>query len=118
MRLLSRLLHRRRTEPSVDEGLQAERTAMAWQRTALGLGGLSALLLHLADRRPLAAIPGMLGLVVAIVLLALSDRRYVRVVSRVAAGESTLGQGAVLMVTAVVVLLAVSAVALIVVMGV
>ncbi len=60
------------------EGLQAERTAMAWQRTALGLGGVSALLLHHADGDPVASIPGVAGLLAALGVLLLVEARYLR----------------------------------------
>ena len=43
------------------DGLQAERTAMAWQRTALGLGGVSALLLHHAGGKVAPSVPGAAG---------------------------------------------------------
>lgn len=57
MRTLLEVLTRRRPEPALDVGLPAERTAMAWQRTGLALAGFSALLVHFADRDPLAPEP-------------------------------------------------------------
>ncbi|MFZ2178283.1 MAG: DUF202 domain-containing protein [Rhodococcus sp. (in: high G+C Gram-positive bacteria)] len=90
MTLTGRLLpHRRRKEPAVDGGLQVERTAMAWQRTALGVGGVSALLLRFAEGSPLMAVPGIAGLVTALLLLVLSEKRYVWIVRTVAAGGPT-----------------------------
>ena len=94
MTWLHRLLpHRRRPEPSLDIGLPAERTAMAWQRTALALAGFSALLVHLADRSLLLALPGAAGLVLALVLLVFAERRYAWTVRRVEAGESAMAAG-------------------------
>lgn len=66
-----------------DSGLQAERTGMAWQRTALGVGGIGALLLHSGE--PVSATIGAAGLLAALVLLAVSERRYERIVLRVEA---------------------------------
>ena len=73
---MKRLLPRRRRGPALDPGLQAERTAMAWQRTALGVGGLSALLVHVADRDLAAAVPGLVGLLGAVALLLVGEQRY------------------------------------------
>ncbi|ABH00878.1 conserved hypothetical protein (plasmid) [Rhodococcus jostii RHA1] len=113
MTLTGRLLpHRRRKDPAVDVGLQAERTAMAWQRTALGVGGVSALLLHLAAGRFPAAVAGLAGLSASLLLLLLSEQRYVRLVKKVAAGEPPPAPGLVRLLAAGVVILAVSALAL------
>ncbi|HEU4947850.1 MAG TPA: DUF202 domain-containing protein [Kribbella sp.] len=113
MTLRGRLFgYRRRAEPAIDIGLQAERTAMAWQRTALGVAGVSGLLLHVADRSLVASAPGVVGLVAAVVLLGAGDRRYTRTVRRVEDGESPLGLVSVRLVTVGVVTLSVSAVAL------
>ncbi len=59
-------------------GLQFERTAMAWQRTALGIGGLSLLLLHRGSGDPVASIPGAAGLLAALTLLLMTEARYLR----------------------------------------
>lgn len=100
MTALNRILSRRRQgAPSPDVGLQAERTAMAWQRTALGVGGVSALLLHLAERSLAAMIPSVAGLLVAVVLIVIAERRYVWTVARVRVDESLLGRGMVRLVT-------------------
>ena len=85
-----------RHDPHHDEGLQAERTAMAWQRTALGLGGVSALLLHDTGGRLLTTLPGLLGLAVATLLLVLTEVRYEQTVRRVASGRHTAAAGQVL----------------------
>ncbi len=93
------LAERDREGPSHDAGLQAERTAMAWQRTALGLAGISALLLHETGGRLLAALPGLFGLAMATALLLLGERRYERTVSRIVAGRDP-GQGRLLVLLA------------------
>lgn len=95
------------TEP--DAGLQAERTAMAWQRTALGIGGVSALLLHRAEGAGLAAAPGAAGLVAAVGVLLSVEARYVRTRRHVEAGTNPMGRGAVRAIAATTVLLAVAA---------
>jgi len=51
------------------DGLQAERTAMAWQRTALGVGAVGALLVHQAGGLSLETVPGLLALAAALALL-------------------------------------------------
>jgi uncharacterized membrane protein YidH (DUF202 family) len=58
---------------------------MAWQRTALGVGGIGALLLH--SGVPPTAIVGAGGLIVAVVLLFVAEGRYERTVARVERGE-------------------------------
>lgn len=109
---------RRRTEPALDVGLPAERTAMAWQRTALSLAGVSALVVHLADRDLVAAVPGVLGLLVALALLLVAERRYTWVVRRVEAGEPPLDHRLNLVLTVGVVMLAAVALTLVVVLGI
>lgn len=84
---------------------------MAWQRTALGVGGIGALLLHSGVR--VSAVIGATGLLVALGLLAVTEHRYERIVRRVEAEEvashprlvrlvavvvAALGAGAVLLV--------------------
>ena len=106
--------HRERPEPYLDEGLQAERTAIAWQRTALGVGGFGGLLLHMAQHNLVALVPALLGLVVALVLLFLVERRYVISVRKVEAGHSPLPDIMLHLLIVTVVLLAVSAIVLLV----
>jgi putative membrane protein len=97
---LVRLLgHRRRPEPPLDVGLAAERTAMAWQRTALALAAFSALLVHLADSDLMLAAPGLGGLALALALLVMGERRYATAVRRVEQGGSPLAQGLARLVT-------------------
>ncbi len=109
---------REREAPHHDGGLQAERTAMAWQRTALGVAGVSALLLHETGGRLAAALPGMSGLAMATVLLVLGELRYERTTSRLEQADTTAGRGRLLLVLAATVsLLAVMAVWVILVQG-
>ena len=93
----------------MDPGLQAERTAMAWQRTALGIGGVSALLLHHADGALLPSLPGTAGLLAALGLLLVVEARYVHNSRHGEAGNSPMGPGLVRAVAAGSVLLAVAA---------
>ncbi|GAB2758692.1 DUF202 domain-containing protein [Nocardioides pakistanensis] len=112
------LVGRRRPEPAIDIGLPAERTAMAWQRTALSLAGVSALVVHLANRDLLAAVPGVLGLLAALALLVVAERRYTWAVRRVEAGESPLDHRLNVVLTAGVVALSVVALVLVVTLGI
>ncbi|GAA1151106.1 DUF202 domain-containing protein [Nocardioides aquiterrae] len=61
-----------------DPGLQPERTVMAWQRTALGIGGVSALLLHHADGQIGGSLAGGAGLLVALGMLVAVELRHGR----------------------------------------
>lgn len=58
---------------------------MAWQRTALGMGGIGALLLH--SGLPVTAVVGGAGIVAAVGLLFVAERRYERIIARVERGE-------------------------------
>lgn len=104
---------RRRHEANLDPGLQAERTAMAWQRTALGVGAVGALLVHHAGGISAKAVPGLLGLAVALVLLLTTEHRYVTTVRRVRAGHPTASPTLVRAVTATALMLAVSSLVLV-----
>lgn len=112
MTMVGRIFHRRRREPAIDVGLQAERTAMAWQRTALGLGGVSALLVHLSAGNVVAALPGLAGLLVTLALLLVGERRYVSLLNRVSAGEPVSGRTSVRLLSGVVVAMSAAAIAL------
>ena len=113
--LLALFAHRSRPEPALDVGLAAERTAMAWQRTALALAGFSALVVHLADRDLLVAAPGLAGLGLALVLLVVGERRYGWTVRRVEAGSTPLAQRLVRVLTVGVAVLSLASLALLVV---
>lgn len=106
--------HRRRPEPSLDIGLPAERTAMAWQRTALALAAFSALLVHLAERRVVVALPGLVGLALALALLVLGERRYGLTVRRVEAGETCMAPRLVALLTVGVAVLSAASLVLVV----
>jgi putative membrane protein len=97
---------------STDNGLQAERTAMAWQRTALGLGGVSALLLHHAGGKIAPSLPGAAGLLAALTVLLLVDARYLRG-HREEVADSPMGVGPVRGIAAATVLLSLGSVAVI-----
>jgi putative membrane protein len=116
MSTLTRLLgHRRRPEPPLDVGLAAERTAMAWQRTALALAAFSALLVHLAESDLAVAAPGLGGLGLALALLVMGERRYATAVRRVEQGRSPLAHGLTRLLTGGLVVLSVSALVFVVV---
>lgn len=78
-------LGRRRAADRLSVGLQAERTSLAWQRTALGVGGVSALLLHDVHRSPVLLVP-VLGLGFALAVLVVAEVRVDQVLTRVRAG--------------------------------
>ncbi len=106
-----------RTEPSHDVGLQAERTAMAWERTALGVGGVSAMMLHGTTSNLLTALPGMLGLGVALGLLVMAQLRYEHTVRRIGDGLTPAAAPLVLTLAVTVATLAVLSIGLILVEG-
>ena len=54
---------------------------MAWQRTALGVGGVGALLLHSGVTA--SVVVGAAGLLAALWLLAVTERRYERIMHHV-----------------------------------
>lgn len=105
-------LQRRRTGAAIDPMLQSERTAMAWQRTALGVGGVGALLLH--SGLAVTAVVGGLGLLTALALLVLTETRYERIMSKVQAGEPASHAALMRTVSGAVVLLALAALLLVV----
>ena len=90
---------------------------MAWQRTALGVAGISALLLHQTGGRLVPALPGLFGLTVAMVLLVLSELRYERTASRIEAGRDPGSARLLLLLAVTVSLLAVLAIWLLLVQG-
>jgi uncharacterized membrane protein YidH (DUF202 family) len=87
---------------------------MAWQRTALGVGAIGALLLHHAGGLSWGAVPGALGLLAALALIVASEHRYERTVGHVRSGRAATSRGLVRTLAAVTILLAVAALALVV----
>ena len=90
---------------NIENGRQAERTTMAWQRTALGVGGVSALLVHDARGDLMASAPGVAGLAAALALLVYADAHHRRHDDE-APEHATMGIGAVRLMTGLTVLLA------------
>jgi hypothetical protein len=82
---------------------------MAWQRTALGAGGVGALLVHLAGGLTWGVVAGASGMVVALALIVASERRYERTGNRVLTGRPASGQAMVRALAGVALLLAVCA---------
>ncbi len=56
---------------------------MAWQRTGLAVAAFSTLLVRVADRDLVLTVPGLLGLVLALGLVVVGERRYSNIVERV-----------------------------------
>jgi uncharacterized membrane protein YidH (DUF202 family) len=109
---MSGWLHRRRLQAPIDPLLQTERTVMAWQRTALGFAAVGGLLLH--SRQGFSVVVGVLGLVAALALVFLTERRYERIVGTAEGGEPTSRPALMAVLSATAVLLAVAALALVV----
>lgn len=59
---------------------------MAWQRTALGVGGIGLLLLH--NGWGATAVVGAAAVLMAVALLFFAERRYEHTLARVQAGEA------------------------------
>jgi uncharacterized membrane protein YidH (DUF202 family) len=101
--------------PVLDRGLQAERTRLAWSRTALSFAAVGALLLHngitTGDR--LHWVPGLLGLCSAAATYLLGVVRYHATNRRVPREESMTSVGAVRTLTALTALTVVVALVLI-----
>ena len=110
---MSPWFQRRRPERSIDPMLQSERTAMAWQRTALGVGGIGAALLHSGIL--VTVVIGAVGLVSALTLLVVTERRYEHIVERVQGGRPPSSPALMRIMSATVVLLAVGALTVVVV---
>jgi uncharacterized membrane protein YidH (DUF202 family) len=87
---------------------------MAWQRTALGVGAVGALLLHHAGPRVWAATPGILGMLVALGLIVASERRYDRMVHRVRSGRPATSRMQVRVLAGITLLLSMAALVLVV----
>ncbi len=90
---------------------------MAWQRTSLGLAGVSALLLHQTGGRLVAALPGVLGLALATTFLVVGELRYERITARIGAGADPVDPRLPLLMGGAGTLLAAMAVGLILLQG-
>lgn len=87
---------------------------MAWQRTGLGIGAVSALLLHQARGHQVApSVPGAAGLLAALVLLLVVEARNVRSRRDVQSGRSPMGRSLVRAVAVGTFLLALAALAVV-----
>ncbi|OZM72892.1 hypothetical protein CFN78_11560 [Amycolatopsis antarctica] len=85
-------------DPAVlDAGLQAERTRLAWSRTALSMVVSGALLLHagLGGAGPLSVVPGVLVMSAAVACYLCGVRRYVHVRAAVRAGRRVTQSGVI-----------------------
>jgi uncharacterized membrane protein YidH (DUF202 family) len=73
----------------IDVGLQAERTRLAWSRTALSIGAVGALLMHsgLASGSPFGYLPGVFVMFVAVMFWLCGMRRYRMVYAAVRDGR-------------------------------
>ena len=73
----------------IDRGLQAERTRLAWSRTALSFAAVGALLLHsgVTTGDPIRWLPGLIGLSCAAAAYLLGVSRYHATTRRVPRGE-------------------------------
>ena len=95
---------------------QPERTALAWQRTGLGVLAVAGLLGHAALQRRAAVVLVLAGFVALLglgVLGALAPARYRQVRRRVTAGTGVAARGRATAVTAPAVLTAAAAVAVV-----
>jgi uncharacterized membrane protein YidH (DUF202 family) len=80
----------------MDVGAQAERTALAWQRTGIGVMAAGALLMRWNVEQHVPAWPGVLLTVVAgLAILVLVPHRYHRILRTVRAGHTPLSRGMV-----------------------
>lgn len=84
----------------IDIGAQAERTALAWQRTGIGMMAVGALLVRWAVHEHVSVWPGILLTVAAgIGVLVLVPERYHRILRTVGSGETPLSRATVPVVT-------------------
>src|SRR3954471_17685830 len=76
----------------LDAGAQAERTALAWQRTGIGALAVGALLVHgHVNRQVLSPWPGLsLATVAGLAVLILIPRRYGRILGAIRGGRTPL----------------------------
>jgi uncharacterized membrane protein YidH (DUF202 family) len=80
----------------MDVGAQAERTALAWQRTGIGMMAVGALLLRWDANERLPVWPGLLLTAAAgVAVLFLVSHRYRRVLRTVRAGHTPVSRAMV-----------------------
>ncbi len=80
----------------MDVGAQAERTALAWQRTGIGMMAVGALLVRWNVEQHVPAWPGVLLTIVAgLAILVLVPHRYHRILQTVRAGHNPRSRGMV-----------------------
>jgi uncharacterized membrane protein YidH (DUF202 family) len=103
------------TRPVLDRGLQAERTRLAWSRTALSFSAVGALLLHngITTGESLRWVPGIIGLSCAAATYLLGVVRYHATNRKVPREQSMTSAGAVRTLTALTALTVVVALVLI-----
>jgi uncharacterized membrane protein YidH (DUF202 family) len=101
--------------PVLDRGLQAERTRLAWSRTALSFSAVGALLLHngITTGESLRWVPGIIGLSCAAATYLLGVVRYHATNRKVLREQSMTSAAAVRTLTALTVLTVVVALVLI-----
>lgn len=83
------------TTALLDPGAQAERTALAWRRTGLGLIGVGALLLHSGGEGPAVLSLGVGAADVAtgaVLAAVVAPARYRRTLAAVTAGRTPLAR--------------------------
>jgi uncharacterized membrane protein YidH (DUF202 family) len=101
--------------PVIDRGLQAERTRLAWSRTALAFGAVGALMLHsgMSTGDRLHELPGLVGLGSAAATYLLGVIRYDATTRKVPRGQPMTSAGSVRTLTALTALTVVFALMLI-----
>jgi uncharacterized membrane protein YidH (DUF202 family) len=92
-----------------DPGLQPQRTTLAWTRTAIGCGGLAALLVRHAvlTGRIIDVIAAVLAITATVSVLILGRRRRDSVTDRISRGQTPVTRPSVVTVAALIALLAV-----------
>jgi uncharacterized membrane protein YidH (DUF202 family) len=101
--------------PVLDRGLQAERTRLAWSRTALSFGAVGALMLHagISTGNRLQEVPGLIALCSAAATYLLGVSRYHATTRKVPRGQPMTSAGAVRTLTALAALTVVLALVLV-----
>ncbi len=80
----------------MDIGAQAERTALAWQRTGIGMMATGALLVRWNVEQHVPAWPGfLLSVIAGLAILVLVPHRYHRILRTVRAGHTPVSRGMV-----------------------